>query len=270
MNGKLGVVLAAVVATLACTAQKEDAPTPAREPEPVPRQDISLPQSARPVGKPVAQSELTEAEAKEFLAAPAQTAAALEANGRAARQTLPVAAQVPGVWIGWYVNRSIDAFREAIDSNKPFVLVLGQDWCGYCTRLVLNALRCPAVQRFAGDAVFAYSIPPLDKGSAAIGSSLRIDSYPTVTVLEPEARMLLERGRINGYFEASQFGEHFDTILWKTPPRRYEEETAALRFPFVAALHAQGRSGRSQTTASAAAGAVMRGLKHMPPEPICR
>jgi serine/threonine-protein kinase len=34
--------------------------------------------------------------------------------------------------------------------------------------------------------------------------------------------MLLERGRINGYFEASQFGEHFDTILWKTTPRRYE------------------------------------------------
>lgn len=171
-----------------------------------------------------------------------------------------VAEQVPHVRIGWYVNASIDAFREAIDRNKPLVLVLGDSYCTrYCPQLIQQALRCPAVNRFAGEAVFAYGMPSRDKGAMAIGGSLRIDAVPTITILEPESRMLLERGRINGFFDAAKLGEHLETILWKTPPRGYEQEP-----PFIAP-----RTGPAPTTSGAEDGMRQRQLTSAAPLPRC-
>jgi hypothetical protein len=279
MTLKLGVALVAAVVSLCCHSQKQDA---GPDPEAASTQEAasSTPAASpdglleglpgRPVSKPLAQSELIEQHTEEFLAAPSQ-ASSVQSAGVSARDTLsPVLAQIPGVWIGWYVNRSIDAFRAAIDRNQPLILVVGQDWCSFCTRLIQDSLRCPAVQRYAGDATFAYSVPPLDKGATAIASSLNIEAWPTITVLEPEARMLLERGRINGHWDASKLGEHLDTILYQTPERRYEDQPTLGWFPFVASLHAQSAPRRPQTAANAAAGAVQRGLKHLPPEPRCR
>lgn len=122
-----------------------------------------------------------------------------------------------------YRDHSIDAFRDAIDKNKPLVLVISEDWCGYCKRMETE-LGKPAVQNLKDKAVFSISSPSKDKGAAAIAGSLGIEAYPTISVIEPEARMLLERGRINGYFPAEKLGEHLDTIINKTPPRTYEQE----------------------------------------------
>jgi len=186
----------------------------------------------------------------------------------------PVAAQVPMVWIGWYVNRSIDAFRQAIDENKPLVLVVAEDWCKYCVNLANDALRCSAVDRFAGDAVFAYSFPSSDRGAKAIATSLKIDGYPTITVLEPESRILLERGRINGYFESQVLGRHLETILWKTAPRvlpaDWDEAIAERREPKAGPAPSTPRPGSAATSTSALFGAASRGLTHAPPAPQCQ
>jgi hypothetical protein len=177
------------------------------------------------------------------------------------------AAEVRTVWNGWHVNKAIDAFHSAIMRNVPLVLVVSESWCEYCRQLATDSLRCPAVDRFAGEAVFAFSSPSSDRGASAIAGSLGIDAYPTVTVLEPEARMLLERGRINGYFDASKLGEHLDTILWKTAPRVYvdergvEEPRTGVWAPRAAPIG--GEQGASM-------GATTRGLKHTPPVPNCR
>ncbi|HEY7443083.1 MAG TPA: thioredoxin family protein [Vicinamibacterales bacterium] len=176
-------------------------------------------------------------------------------------------AEVRTVWNGWHVNTAIDAFRSAIDRNVPLVLVVSEGWCEPCRRLATDALRCPAVDRFAGEAVFAFSSPSTDRGASAIASSLDIDAYPTITVLEPDARMLLERGRINGYFDASKLGEHFDTILWKTEPRRYVDEFGVEeRRPGVWTP----RAAPIGSELGASIGATNRGLKHTPPAPNCR
>jgi len=176
-------------------------------------------------------------------------------------------AEVPAVWNGWYVNTSIDAFRLAIERNVPLVLVVSEGWCQYCRRLATDVLRCPAVDRFAGEAVFAFSSPSADRGATAIAGSLAIEAYPTITVLEPEARMLLERGRINGYFDASQLGEHFDTILWKTAPRRYIDESGVEEPP---ARVWTPRATPIGGALGASFGATNRGLRHTPPAPNCR
>jgi len=178
------------------------------------------------------------------------------------RALTTVAQEIPHVRIGWYINTSIDAFRAAIEQSKPLVLVLGDSYCArVCLPLIQQALRCPAVNRLAGSAVFAYGMPSRDKGAMAIGSiSLGIEKVPTITVLEPEARMLLERGRINGFFEAGKLGEHLETILWHTPPRAYEKERPLLSQPTVP----------PPTTADAIAGARQRQLPEASPLPQCQ
>jgi hypothetical protein len=199
-----------------------------------------------------------------------------------------VSDEVPQVWIGWYVDRSIDAFREAIDKNKPLVLVVSEDWCSYCQWLAYDALRCPAVDQYAGEAVFAFSSPSKEKGANAIADSLDIAAYPTITVLEPEARMLLERGRINGYFDASALGEHLDTIIHKTAPRKFEDVPVDVLSPAGGAAGPNApppdpmadaikslstwnpAPARPGSIATAESGAASRGLKHAPPAPKCR
>ena len=94
----------------------------------------------------------------------------------------------------------------------------------------------------------------------AIEGSLGIEAVPTLTVLEPEARMLLERGRVNGFFGATKLGEHLETILWRTPPRGYEQERPFLSQPTAPA----------PTTADAIAGARQRQLQEASPLPQCQ
>lgn len=126
----------------------------------------------------------------------------------------------PGVRIGWYFDNAVEAFRTAIDRNVPLVLVVGEDTCVYCQYLV-DALTCPSVNRYAGSAVFAISSPSRDVGASTIASSLKIESNPAVTVLMPETRILVEGGRINGYFP----GDHLAGLL-DTFRRQYPEEAA--------------------------------------------
>ncbi len=220
---------------------------------------------ASPAAAPVADSARTERSP-----AGAGSLERVQAEGFDPEAILPaVGAEVPQVWNGWYVNRSVDALRRAIEENKPLVLVIGEGWCGYCTRLVQNGLRCPAVDRFAGEAVFAVSFVSSDRGAAAIASSLNIEAYPTITVLEPESRMLLERGRINGYFDGAPLGDHLETILWKTRPRYYFEENGGSDNVDIGALGLWRSPSRPGSVATAVSGARSRGLKHAAPTPDC-
>lgn len=120
--------------------------------------------------------------------------------------------EIESVRIGWYINDTGTAFEKAIDLNVPFVLFVHGDWCDYCWHLV-DALTCPGVNRFAGSAVFAVASPEAERFASAVAGSLNIGAYPTITVLFPEARMLIEGGRISGYFSGDDLASHFATIF---------------------------------------------------------
>jgi hypothetical protein len=77
--------------------------------------------------------------------------------------------------------------------------------------------------------------------------------------------MLLERGRINGYFNAQDTGRHLTTILW-TPPRRYTDIDPAA--PVLEPPAVSGPQPRS--VEEAAAEAKKLGLVPRSPLPICK
>lgn len=173
--------------------------------------------------------------------------------------------EVPGVRLGWYLNSAVGAYESAINQNTPLVVVVGESSCAECVQLA-NALRCAAVERLAGEAVFAYGLPSRDLSTVAIAGSLGIESYPTITILEPESRMLIERVRISGRFDATTLGNHLEEALWRVPPRAYTDfEPGGEASP-----RALPRGARPVTTAEAEAGAKQRGLVHGPPTPMCR
>ena len=129
-----------------------------------------------------------------------------------------------------------------------------------------SALRCAAVERLAGEAVFVYGFPSRDLSTVAIAGSLKIDAYPTIIILEPESRILIERARISGFFEATTLGNHLEEILWRVKPQAYEDfEPGAEKFP-----RASPRAARPATAQEAEAGAKQRGLVHGPPAPVCQ
>ena len=231
----------------------------------------------RAATKPVAESPQIEPPRPASGEKPLERAGAETVAGAAINLLPTVQEDVKNVRIGWYLNRSLDGFRAAIDANKPFVLVVASDTCDYCTNLVFDVLRCPAVNRWAGEAVFGYStVSGEDKGAIAIAGSLKMSGYPSVAVLEPETRILLERGRINGYFEAGPLGGHLSTILSRTRPRVLPDdfdpnEMETSREPAKGIEQpAEYFGSLPPSILTAAATWDKLGLRHRAPEPKCQ
>jgi hypothetical protein len=127
-------------------------------------------------------------------------------NRKGADSLYGVADEIKDVRIGWYFS-AIDAYKAGVAANLPIVFVYSEDWCRYCLVLVDRALTCPSVNALAGRAVFAYVDPMADKAADAIARSLDIDAYPTISVIEPDSRMILERMRINGFFNGNDIAD---------------------------------------------------------------
>lgn len=123
---------------------------------------------------------------------------------------------MPGRRIGWHFDDLLGAYKQAIRENKPLVIVYGEDWCKYCGDMIVEALTCPKVNALAGSAIFGYSAPSRDPGAKVAAKSLGIHSYPSVSVLEPDPKMLREDGRIVGFYRDNGLASTLAGILRKS------------------------------------------------------
>lgn len=139
---------------------------------------------------------------------------------------------IRGRRIGWHFDDLFGAYKQAIKENKPLVVVYGEDWCKYCGDMIEKALVCPKVNALAGSAIFSYSTPSRDPGAKVAAKSLDIHSYPSVSVLEPDPRMLREDGRIVGFFRDDDLASALTGILkksgWPIAPATTGEDSVAL------------------------------------------
>jgi hypothetical protein len=108
----------------------------------------------------------------------------------------------PHARIGWYVDRTADAQRDAAARGLPLVLVLSPARCEDCRDFERNVLACAAINRFAGEAVFVLANPSRDPAARALGAAQKVLGYPATLMFDPDAPSLDALVRLEGYLPA--------------------------------------------------------------------
>ena len=114
--------------------------------------------------------------------------------------------EIPGQQIGWFVNRSFDAFVAAVEQQKPLILVFGELKSNLTQKFAVHVTPCPHLNQLAGIAVFAYGSPVVDERARKMASDLKIADYPTISVIAPRTDKLTEIYRMEGFFDAESIG----------------------------------------------------------------
>ncbi|MBU2533876.1 MAG: hypothetical protein KKB37_14135 [Alphaproteobacteria bacterium] len=155
--------------------------------------------------------------------------------------------------IGWLVNNAQEAFLQALKLKKPLVLLTHYAGCKECRRLI-DKLSCPAIERFAGRAVFALSMRPLDAGGHQIASAAEVNAFPGIVVFAPDAVHLRVLSKTSGDKALPDFASFMENAIERYYLTTKQTEPAA--------------AANMLTMAEMAAEYRIRGLP-WPREPAC-
>ena len=123
--------------------------------------------------------------------------------------------EIAGQQIGWFVNRSFDAFVAAVEQQKPLILVFGELKSNLTQKFAVHVTPCPHLNQLAGIAVFAYGSPVVDERARQMASHLKITDYPTISIIAPRTDKLTEIYRMEGFFDAESIGNDLQRVLIK-------------------------------------------------------
>ncbi len=123
--------------------------------------------------------------------------------------------------IQWYINRTFDAYGEALAESKPTVVFFTARQCGFCLTQ-LQRFRCPAIVRYAGSMNFGTAWRGEDDGGDHLAEALNVQRYPTVVILKSDEDRLHVIGRIEGVFPA----DDIDRVIQEAF-RSYEDDEKA-------------------------------------------
>jgi hypothetical protein len=115
--------------------------------------------------------------------------------------------------IGWHLDDAFTALRSGVEDKLPVVVVFCDNANQWCSRLVRDVLTCPAVNRFAGHAVFLWARPALSSNSATLSTALDIDQYPTISVMIPEGDRIRAVESILGFVAARPLATFLESHL---------------------------------------------------------
>lgn len=116
-------------------------------------------------------------------------------------QQLP-SQEIPGQQPGWFVNATLDAMTDAVERNRPLILVMGDATSSLTIDFGRYVAPCPHFGQLAGAATFAYGSPMTDEFARRIALHLKLTDYPTISVLAPRTDFLHEVYRLEGIFDA--------------------------------------------------------------------
>ena len=113
--------------------------------------------------------------------------------------------------VKWLTNFA-EAQEIARKENKVlFVDFSGSDWCGWCIKLHKEVLSQQAFQDYAKDNLVLVLIdfprkstqtPAEKKQNSALAEKYNVEGYPTVLLLSPEGKILVQTGYRKGGAEA--------------------------------------------------------------------
>lgn len=122
--------------------------------------------------------------------------------------------------ISWR-NNSLEAFVEAIENDKPMVVVFG-DNNSPMFRKQMAELQADKEHKMAGlsqRAVFVVGKPYEDENARRMASHLKLTDYPTISVIAPRTDQLTETYRMEGYFPVSQIFDDLNAALPAAKPK---------------------------------------------------
>lgn len=123
--------------------------------------------------------------------------------------TTPIAEaqEIPG--IHWHTSTR-EAFAEAKATNKPVMMDIYADWCGYCKALDKDTFPDPKVKAIA-QKMICLRLNSERPAGASWARTFKIHGYPTILFFSPEKE---EIHRTSGYMNAADFtGEMVEALM---------------------------------------------------------
>lgn len=126
--------------------------------------------------------------------------------------------------ISWRDN-SLDAFVEAVENDKPMVVVFGDDSSPLFNRQIqeMKSDKNNLMSRLSNRAVFVVGKPSEDEYARRMASHLKLTDYPTISVIAPRTDQLTETYRMEGYFQVSDVYKDLDLALPKAKKQQKPE-----------------------------------------------
>ncbi len=126
--------------------------------------------------------------------------------------------------ISWR-NNSLDAFVEAVENDKPMVVVFGDDSSPLFNRQIqeMKSDKNNLMSRLSNRAVFVVGKPAEDEYARRMASHLKLTDYPTISVISPRTDQLTETYRMEGYFQVSDVYKDLDLALPKAKKQQKPE-----------------------------------------------
>jgi len=122
--------------------------------------------------------------------------------------------------IAWRSN-SLEAFVEAIENEKPMVVVFGDDSSPMFNKQIaeLQADKENKMGRLSDRAVFVVGKPNHDEYARRMASHLKLTDYPTISVIAPRTDQLTETYRMEGYFDVATIFSDLNAALPQAKPK---------------------------------------------------
>lgn len=135
-----------------------------------------------------------------------------------------------GAEIAWSKNLQ-NAAREAARQDKPMLVMVSAQWCGFCHRMFGQTFANSALAARI-NARFVPVLIDFDEQSALV-ASLKVQSLPTVLVMAPDRRIL---ARQSGFQSVAQLDAQLASVKTGDPK-------AASRPKTVVTVPAQSKPG---------------------------
>lgn len=133
--------------------------------------------------------------------------------------------------VDWKDN-SLDAFVEAVENDKPMVVVFGDDTSSLFRKQIqeMKLDKDSLMAKLSQRAVFVVGKPTEDEYARRMASHLKLTDYPTISVIAPRTDQLTENYRMEGYFQVADIYNDLDKVLppaKKNQPRLLTGQTLA-------------------------------------------
>jgi hypothetical protein len=113
----------------------------------------------------------------------------------------------------WYRDSTAALYSEAVERNLPFMLVFLAPSGKFSDDLETALTNCAVVARLEPVVLFGLAHPDKDVVARNMATALGVAKLPTISILEPDPKIISELGRIEGVEAAATVTDDIVRLL---------------------------------------------------------